>query len=99
MVLIYKILLPSQWARFEAEGTFDGSPSDHSSGFIHCSSRAQVADTARRHFAGETQLVVLGIDPGKLGEAVKWELAPNRGEQFPHIYGTLPMSAVVSIHH
>jgi len=97
-VLIYKILLPSQWARFEAEGEFAGSPFDHESGFIHLSSRAQVADTAHRVFGGEPELVVVGIDEDKLGGTVRWELAPNRGELFPHVYGTLPISAVTSIH-
>jgi uncharacterized protein (DUF952 family) len=47
-VLIYKILLPSQWAEFEAAGRFDGSPFDRSCGFIHCSSREHVGGTALR---------------------------------------------------
>jgi uncharacterized protein (DUF952 family) len=97
-VLIYKILLPSQWAEFEAEGSFAGSPFDHESGFIHCSSRTQLAGTAQRVFAGEPELVVLTIEANNLGEAVLWELAPSRGESFPHIYGILPMSAVTAVH-
>jgi uncharacterized protein (DUF952 family) len=42
-VLIYKILLPAEWAKFEAAGRFDGSRFDRSSGFVHCSSREQVS--------------------------------------------------------
>lgn len=96
-MLIYKILLPAQWAEFEAAGSYSGSPFDHESGFIHCSSGDQLAETAKRVFADEPDLFVLAIDPDKLGDSVRWELAPNRGELFPHIYGTLPMSAVTSV--
>jgi uncharacterized protein (DUF952 family) len=98
-VLIYKILLPSQWAEFEAAGSYAGSPFDHESGFIHCSSRAQLAETARKHFGGEPELVVLAIDEDRLRGTVRWEPAPHRGGEFPHIYGMLPMSAVTSVRH
>ena len=96
-MLIYKILLPGEWARLEADGSYDGTPFDHSSGFIHCSSDVQVAETARRVFGGEPELVVVAIDADQLGETVRWEPAPDRGELFPHIYGPLPMSAVTSV--
>lgn len=96
-MLIYKILLPSQWAELEAAGSYDGTPFDHESGFIHCSSGAQVAETGRRVFAGEPELVVVAVDADKLRETVRWEPARDRGEPFPHIYGPLPLSAVASV--
>jgi uncharacterized protein (DUF952 family) len=43
-VLIYKILLPTEWTAFEATGRFDSSPLEQRSGFIHCSSGEQVAE-------------------------------------------------------
>src|SRR4051812_11228711 len=58
-VLIYKILLPAEWAEFEAAGRFDGSPLDRRDGFIHCSSREQLAGTAQRYFGDQPDLVVL----------------------------------------
>jgi uncharacterized protein (DUF952 family) len=96
-VLIYKILLPSEWAEFEAATSFDGSPLDRSSGFIHCSSRAQVGATARQVFARDQALVVLAVDTRVLGDAVRWEPAPDGGP-FPHVYTCLPRSAVVAVH-
>jgi uncharacterized protein (DUF952 family) len=78
-VLIYKILLPTQWAEFEATGRFDGSPFDRSSGFIHCSSREQAGDTAMRVFEQEPALVVVALDTDTLGESVRWEQAPHGG--------------------
>jgi uncharacterized protein (DUF952 family) len=96
-VLIYKILLPAEWERFEAAGRFDGSPFDHSSGFVHLSSRDQVGATARRVFAAEPALVVVALDAGAFGDALRWEPSSG-GELFPHVYGSLPRSAVVSVH-
>jgi uncharacterized protein (DUF952 family) len=96
-VLIYKILLPTEWAEFEAAGRFDGSPFDHSSGFIHCSSREQVAATAVRVFKQEPALVVVALDTQLLGQSVRWEEAPDGG-LFPHVYAPLPMDAVVAVH-
>jgi uncharacterized protein (DUF952 family) len=96
-VLIYKILLPAEWAEFGAEGCFAGSPFDRSSGFIHCSSRDQVGRTAMRVFASEPDLVVVAVDTGALGESVRWEAAPDGG-LFPHVYGPLPLDAIVAVH-
>ncbi|MEU1752158.1 DUF952 domain-containing protein [Micromonospora matsumotoense] len=96
-MLIYKILLPAEWAEFEAAGRFDGSPFDHSSGFIHCSSREQVGATALRFFAQEPELVVAALDAQLLGAAVRWEDSPDGGS-FPHVYSALPLAVVVAAH-
>jgi len=95
-VTIYKILLPQEWARFQEQGRFDGSPFDGTSGFVHCSSRAQVAATAARFFAEERALVVVALDETRLGD-VRWETASDGGV-FPHVYGPLLASAVVDVH-
>jgi uncharacterized protein (DUF952 family) len=96
-VLVYKILLPTEWAEFETTGRFNGSPFDRSSNFIHCSSRQQVGSTALRVFAQEPALVVVALDTQVLGESVRWEEAPDGG-LFPHVYATLVLSAVVAVH-
>jgi beta-hydroxylase len=89
----YKILTVEQWARFEAEGRFEGAPVDLADGYIHLSAADQVEATLARHFAGQSGLVLVEIDIGSLGKAVRWE--PSRGGAlFPHVYGVLPMSSV-----
>jgi uncharacterized protein (DUF952 family) len=90
-VLIYKILLPDEWARFAEAGRFDGSPLDHESGFIHCSTQEQVSATVRRFFADAGTLVVVALDADALGDAVRWEAS------FPHVYADLPASAIVEV--
>lgn len=96
-VLIYKILLPAEWARFEAAGQFDGSPVDQRDGFIHCSSREQVGRTALRFFGPEPELMVAAVDAEAVDGSLRWEAAAS-GERFPHVYAPLPMSAVVAVH-
>jgi uncharacterized protein (DUF952 family) len=87
-MLIYKILARAEWAAAKAAGRFEGSAVDVADGFIHFSTAAQAAETARRHFAGQADLVVLEIEAGELGPGLKWE--PSRGgDLFPHLYGAL----------
>ncbi len=89
----YKILTADQFAQMKADGSFAGAPVDMQDGYIHMSTRAQAAETAAKHFAGQDRLVMLMVDLAALGDAVKWE--PSRGGAlFPHLYADLPMSAV-----
>ncbi|WP_261970559.1 DUF952 domain-containing protein [Prosthecodimorpha staleyi] len=90
---IFKIANAAAWTAAEALGRFDGAPVDLADGYIHLSTRAQVAETAARHFAGQADLVLVAVDPASLGAALRYE--PSRGGQlFPHLYGHLPLSAV-----
>jgi uncharacterized protein (DUF952 family) len=87
---IYKILPRADWQAAHHAGRFEGSPLDLADGFIHFSTAAQAQETARRHFAGQADLVVLEVEADDLGEALRWE--PSRGgDLFPHLYG--PLSA------
>ena len=95
-VLIYKILLPWEWAEFQDRGRFDGSPFDGESGFIHLSSRDQVAETARRVFGGESSLVIVAVDSDAVADTLRWAQA-DRGT-FPHVYGSIPLAAVTTVH-
>ena len=95
-MLIYKILLPSEWADFEAAGQFEGSLFDHESGFIHCSSREQVGPTALRVFPSAPTLVIAAIDATVLGQTVRWEESTDGG-LFPHVYGPVPREAVTGV--
>ena len=94
---IYKILPMAEWRAAEATGAFEGSAVDHADGFIHFSTAAQAGETARRYFAGLTDLVVLEVEAADLGEALRWE--PSRGgDLFPHLYGNLPVGQVLAVH-
>ncbi len=94
---IYKIMTAAEWTAARAAGAYEGSVHDRRDGFIHFSTAGQVAETAAKHFAGQTDLVLLAVDPAPLGDALKWE--PSRGGAlFPHLYAPLPCSAVTDVH-
>ena len=66
-------------------------------GFIHCSSSGeQVQRVARSFYADADDLVLLTIDPFRVGAPVRWEAVGAAGEEYPHIYGPLPVDAVLS---
>ena len=90
----FKILTALQWAQFQAEGVFAGAPVDVADGYIHLSTADQCDETLAKHFAGQAGLVIVEVDLAALGDAVKWE-ASRGGALFPHIYGMLPMTAVL----
>jgi uncharacterized protein (DUF952 family) len=80
---VYKICTAHEWR--------DGSAVDQRDGFIHLSTGAQLAETLRRHFAGQRDLVLVELDPAALGGELRWE--PSRGgDLFPHLYGGLAVS-------
>ena len=93
--IIYKICSAEAWARAVEAGVFAGAPVDQQNGYIHLSSAGQAAETAAKHFAGQDDLLLIAVDAGRIGEDLKWE--PSRGGAlFPHLYGSLAMSAVLS---
>jgi uncharacterized protein (DUF952 family) len=94
--LIYKICPAALWRRAERAGRFDGAPVDLADGFIHFSSGEQVAETARRHFAGQRDLVLVAVDSEALGPALKWE-ASRGGALFPHLYGPLDVALAQAV--
>jgi uncharacterized protein (DUF952 family) len=91
---IYKICERDLWKEAERLGVFHGAPVDAQDGYIHFSTAGQAAETAGKHFAGAADLVLVAVASDRLGPALKWE--PSRGGAlFPHLYGKLPLDAVV----
>jgi uncharacterized protein (DUF952 family) len=96
MTLIYKICPRALWQEAGRAGVFRGAPVDRADGYIHFSTAAQVRETAARHFAGQSDLVLVAVAAEALGPALKWE--PSRGGAlFPHLYADLPLRCVRSI--
>ena len=89
MSLVYKLIDRPAWEAAAAKGVFEGSAVDLADGFIHLSSAFQAPETARRYFAGQSDLLLVAIDAEDLGVGLRWE--PSRGgDLFPHLYGSLP---------
>ncbi|MEK7661795.1 MAG: DUF952 domain-containing protein [Pseudomonadota bacterium] len=92
--IAYKIENKSVWKQDLDKGKYEGSTLDKKDGFIHLSSGLQLERTFLLHFGGQTDLIVAAIDLAQLGETVVWEESRG-GELFPHIYGNLPVSAII----
>ena len=96
---IFHLALPDDWVAAFTDGRYlistRGMTLDEV-GFIHCSRRDQMEDTANRFYADVEQLVVLTIDPAVVPSPIIHEPpAPGVDMLFPHIYGPLHPSAVV----
>ncbi len=93
--IIYKILPREAWEQAVRDGVYHGAPIDVRDGYIHFSSASQVVETAVKHFSGQKDLMLVAVDVASLSDALKWE--PSRGGAlFPHLYGPLPIDAVLS---
>ena len=88
----FKLVDRAEWEAARAVGAYAGSAVDLADGYIHMSSAQQLAETARRHYRGRTDLVLVAVDLTALGEALKWE-ASRGGDLFPHLFTPLPLSA------
>jgi uncharacterized protein (DUF952 family) len=101
MDTIYHVALAGDWAAAERIGTYEVSTRGRSldeEGFIHCAFADQVEAVAARFYADvEDAAVVLRIDPARLSSPIEVEDLYNAGERFPHIYGPVPVSAVVEV--
>ena len=94
---IYKILSIEEWAEFQNSGIFRGNPLDQQDGYIHMSYYEQVNKTVQKFFFGrESEIRLVHVDTTLLFEN---ELRPERnkpgGDMYPHIYGTIPIKAVI----
>ncbi len=92
--LIFKIVEEAEWRDARPDAAYGGSEADKRDGFIHLSAEDQVAATAAKWFAGRTGLLLVAVDGAALGADLRWEVSRG-GESFPHLYGVLPVSAVV----
>ena len=63
-------------------------------GFIHCSFAHQVEMIADLVYRGR-DVVLLSIDPSRVQAEVRVENLEGGEDLFPHIYGALPLDAVV----
>ena len=90
--MIYRIAEITDWLRAQRDGVFV-SADLAAEGFIHCSERGQVARTAQKYYSGRGELVLLEIDEALLGKALVREDLTGSG-LFPHVYGSIPLSAI-----
>ena len=95
-MILYHIADEAAWRQALETGWYKPA-SLAQEGFLHGSTHAQLAETLRFHFAQAQQVLVLHIVDRRVKDILRWELAPKRGEEFPHFYGRLSVHAVEDV--
>ncbi len=98
--IIFHAALPNQWEAAQDLGLYKMSTRGVTladEGFIHCSRRSQAEGVANRYYSDITNLILLTLDRRTIGSPVLDETAVSTGEKFPHVYGPIPVAAVVSV--
>ncbi len=93
---IYHLTSQDEWNQAESVGKYRPKAFDEE-GFIHCSYTEQLVKVANSIFIGKQDLVLLHIDRSKLKCKVIDENLSRGAELFAHIYGLLPVEAVVAV--
>ncbi len=94
--LIYHITTQSQWAAALAKGFYEADTLA-SEGFIHCSTEDQVEGVLERYYKNKKDLLRLTIQTDRLISPLLFELSPSINQEFPHIYGSINLAAVVMV--
>lgn len=92
-MVIYKIMTAAAWRDFKQSGVFEGAAIDIADGYIHFSTVTQVKETAAKHFAGQTDLMIVTAETDTLGDDIRWEMSRG-GSEFPHLYRAWQLSEV-----
>lgn len=92
--MIYHITTKKSWVEAKHQRTYKPNTL-RDNGFIHCSSKNQVALVANLLYKNKKNLVLLEIDEKKVNSSVVFEDLKGHGT-FPHIYGELNIDAVIN---
>jgi uncharacterized protein (DUF952 family) len=100
-MLIFHLAIDKEWAAaIEHGGAYDRSTRGRSlaeEGFIHCSFANQVDTIADLLYRGRDDVLLLTVDTSRLHSPVRIEKVDGTDQLFPHIYGPLPLAAVVRV--
>lgn len=94
--MIFHITSRTAWESALGAGIY-AADSLAAEGFIHCSTADQYIRVANQRFRGRTDLVLLHIDPTRLHSEVRYENLEGGESLFPHVYGAIPIAAVLNV--
>ena len=100
--MIFHITTKMAWEEAQNSGEYRAA-SLLTEEFIHCSTISQVIPVADLYYKGQTDLLLLMIEPTLLSSDLKWEPPAEgtpppgvpEGDLFPHIYGPINLDAIV----
>lgn len=94
--MIYHVVNKTSWQQALQQGFYEAA-SLATEGFIHLSTKDQVAGVLQRYYQNQTDLFLLQVDESKLTAELKYEIAPSVNELFPHLFGRLNLDAVKAV--
>jgi uncharacterized protein (DUF952 family) len=94
--MVYHMCPAEAWVAAVAAGEYAGTADDRRDGFLHFSTAEQIAESARRHRAGQPGLVLVAVEAARLGDRLRWEKSRG-GALFPHLYGPLHPAETTSV--
>jgi uncharacterized protein (DUF952 family) len=98
VTFIYHIAAAADWEQAQRDGQYTMSTHGLTlaeQGYIHASTAGQVALVANAVYQGVPDLMLLVIDPERVGSEIRYEPVPGQDRPYPHIYGPLNTDAVV----
>ena len=99
---LFHVALLADWEAAQQAGDYRVSTIGRSledEGFLHASFAHQWRGVLAAYYAGVTEpLVLLEVDPELLDVPVLVETPEGADQAFPHLYGPLPVAAVVDVH-
>ena len=93
---ILHIATQTAWRDAQQAGKYAGDTLT-TDGFIHCSLPKQVVTVANTLFHGRKDLLLLYIDVSRVQADIRYEDLYDSGEDYPHIYGSLNLDAVIKV--
>ena len=93
-MLIFKLFRKDEWHDLQRDGTSAGAPIDVADGYIHFSTKEQVAETAAKHFDGAKGLYLATLETETLENDLRWETSRG-GALFPHLYRKLKFGDIL----
>lgn len=98
--MIYHLTEPDRWAQSLADGVHTGSSRGvelAQEGYIHCSTAEQWPAVVERFYSDAEELLLLHVDETKLESPLVHEQLGDAPAAFPHVYGPIPLAAVVMV--
>lgn len=96
MEALYHLVREPIWTAAQQAGRYAPESLD-TEGFVHCSFAGQVERTANALYKPVPDLIVVRLDPARLGAEIQVEDSYGSGESFPHVYGPVPTDAARAV--
>ncbi|RNF83818.1 DUF952 domain-containing protein [Montanilutibacter psychrotolerans] len=94
-VHVFHFAVPAAWEIAQPIGEY-APPLLAEEGFLHCATETQIAGVVARYLRGAGPRVRLEIDAAALGDSLRYEWSEGSGDYYPHVYGPIPLSAVIA---